>query len=82
MQQDEIQATFAAVLEKVTKVPLAEVAWDKRLREDLHIDSLSLVEVAVAAEDAFGILIPDEDLERFQTVGDVVDHIQRARVAA
>jgi acyl carrier protein len=82
MHQDDIQTTFAAVLEKVTKVPRAEVARDKRLREDLHIDSLSLVEVAVAAEDAFGILIPDEDLERFQTVGEVVDHIQRSRIAA
>ena len=82
MQQDDIQTTFAAVLEKVTKVPRAEVARDKRLREDLHIDSLSLVEVAVAAEDAFGILIRDEDLERFQTVGEVVDHIQRSRIAA
>jgi acyl carrier protein len=82
MQQEDIQATFAAVLEKVAKVPRAEVARDKRLREDLRIDSLSLVEVAVAAEDAFGILIPDEDLERFQTVGDVADYIQRSRVAA
>ena len=82
MQREEIQATFAAVLEKVVKVPQGEVARDKRLREDLHIDSLSLVEVAVAAEDAFGILIPDEDLERFQTVGDVIDYIQRSKVVA
>jgi acyl carrier protein len=82
MQREEIQATFAAVLEKVVKVPQDEVARDKRLREDLHIDSLSLVEVAVAAEDAFGILIPDEDLERFQTVSDAIDYIQRSKVVA
>ena len=82
MQQDRIEATFAGVLEKVAKVDRAAVARDRRLREDLGIDSLSLIEVAVAAEDAFGVMIPDEDLERFQTVGDVVDHIQRSRVAA
>jgi acyl carrier protein len=79
MQQDDIQATFAQVLENVAKVDRIEVARDKHLREDLGIDSLSLIEVAVAAEDVFGILIPDEDLERFQTVSDVVDYIQRAK---
>ena len=35
----------------------AQVAADKRLREDLGIDSLSLIDVAVAAEDTFGIRI-------------------------
>lgn len=38
--------------------------------------------MAVAAEDAFDIRIPDEDLERFQAVGDVLDYFRRARVAA
>lgn len=81
MEQDDVAATFAGVLEKVARVDRATVARDKRLREDLGIDSLSLIEVAVAAEDAFGTPIPDEDLERFQTVGEVVDHIRRSTVA-
>ena len=55
------------------------MARDTRLREDLGIDSLSLIEVAVAAEDAFGVPIPDEDLERFQTVGDVIDYSSAPR---
>lgn len=63
MEQDNVAATFAGVLEKVAKVDRATVARDKRLRDDLGIDSLSLIEAAVAAEDAFGAPIPDEDLE-------------------
>lgn len=35
--------------------------------------------MAGAAEDRFGIRIPDESLGRFQTVGDAVDYIRRAR---
>jgi acyl carrier protein len=46
------------------------------------VDSLSLIDVAVAAEDTFGIRIPDDDLERFQTVGDGVGYFRYARVAA
>jgi acyl carrier protein len=44
------------------------------------MDSLSLIDVAVAAEDAFGFRIPDDDLERLKRVGDSVDYIRRARV--
>ena len=82
MQQDDVQAVFAGILGAAAKVRPAEVTRDKRLREDFGIDSLSLIDVAVAAEDAFGVRIADEDLERFQTVGDAVDHIRRSRAAA
>jgi acyl carrier protein len=82
MQHDDIEAAFAAILQEVANVNRADVAGDKRLREDLGIDSLSLIDVAVAAEDTFGIRIPDEDLERFEVVRDALDYIRRARVAA
>ena len=82
MQQNDIQATVARILEQVAKVDPAAVARDTRLREDLGVDSLTLIEVAVAAEDAFGVPLPDEDLEHFQTVGDVIDYVRHARVAA
>jgi acyl carrier protein len=80
--QDDIEAAFAAILEAVAKVNRANVTGDMRLRDDLGLDSLSLIDVAVAAEDTFGIRIPDEDLERFQAVGDALDYIRRARIAA
>jgi acyl carrier protein len=78
-QQDDIQARFAAILDHVAKVNRAEITRDARLREDLGIDSLSLIDVAVVAEDTFSIRIPDEDLERFTAVGDVLDYIRHAR---
>jgi acyl carrier protein len=82
MPQDDIKATFAQILEEVAGVNRAEVAGGQRFREDLGIDSLSLIDLAVAAEDAFGIRIPDDDLERFRTVGDAIGYIRHARVAA
>ena len=82
MQRDDIRAAFARTLEDITEVKQANVTSDKRLREELGIDSLSLIEVAVATEDTFGIRISPEQLERFQTVADAIDYIQRAMVAA
>lgn len=82
MQQDRIQATVIRILEEVANVDPAAVARDKCLREDLGVDSLSLIDVAVAAEAAFGVELADEDLERFQTVGDIIDYVQRTKLAA
>lgn len=43
-----------------------------------RVDSLAMIDLVVAAEDAFGVRIPDEDAERFQTVGDLVAFISQA----
>jgi acyl carrier protein len=79
VQHDDILARFAEVLGKTAKVDQAAITRAKSFRTDLGIDSLSLIDVAVAAEDEFQIRIPDEELERFETVGDFVDYVQQAR---
>ena len=45
--------------------------------DDLDIDSLSMVEIAVQTEDRYGVEIPDEDLAKLRTVQDAVDYIQK-----
>ena len=44
--------------------------------EDLGADSLDLFELVMAFEDKFDVKIPEEDLEKIKTVGDVVKYIQ------
>jgi acyl carrier protein len=46
---------------------------------DLDVDSLSLVEVVVAAEEKFGIRIPDESASGFEKVRDLVNFVEKAR---
>jgi len=81
MYQDSTLVAFARIVEEVTSVDRAEVTGDESLREDLDIDSLSLIDMAVAVEDMFGIGIPDEDLEGFRTINDAVEYIRRAVIA-
>jgi acyl carrier protein len=47
--------------------------------DDLGADSLGVVELVLAFEEAFEISIPDEDTERLKTVRDVIGYIE-ARV--
>ena len=80
-QDDSTIARLAAILAQVARVDAASVTRDSRLRDEFRIDSLAMIDLVVAVEDAFGVRIPDEDAERFQTVGDVADFLQHAAVA-
>ncbi|MEZ2120851.1 MULTISPECIES: acyl carrier protein [unclassified Corynebacterium] len=53
-----------------------EIAADARIA-DLAIDSLSLVEIAVRLEDAFGIRIIDTDMDRLDSVADIVTLVEK-----
>ncbi|MFY8197752.1 MAG: acyl carrier protein, partial [Candidatus Planktophila sp.] len=51
---------------------------DKNFTDDLDVDSLSMVEVVVAAEERFGVKIPDDAVTDLATVGDAVNFIVNA----
>ena len=46
------------------------------LKDDLDIDSLDLVEVAMALEDTFSLTLPEDEMEDIRTVGDIVSVIE------
>ncbi|MFE3026513.1 meromycolate extension acyl carrier protein AcpM [Nocardia tengchongensis] len=75
--QAEIVAGIAEIIEEVTGIEAAEVQVEKSFVEDLEIDSLSLVEIAVQLEDKYSVKVPDEDLASLRTVGDAVAYVQK-----
>jgi acyl carrier protein len=77
MQQTAIEMAFAELLEKIMGIHPTQMSRDLHL-EKLDLDSLTKIDLAVAAEDRFGIPIPDEGLERFVTVGDLLDYVHSA----
>jgi acyl carrier protein len=74
----EILAGLAEIIEEIADVPADEVTPDKNFVDDLDIDSLSMVEIAVAAQDKFGVEIPDDQLKDLKTVQDVVNFVSKA----
>ena len=73
---------LAEVLHEVVGTPADQVVPGASFDKDLDVDSLSMVEVVVACEERFGVTIPDEALEGMTTVGDAVQYIADAGVAA
>ena len=82
MSQEEILAELAQIVNEIAGVPVGDITPEKSFLDDLDVDSLSMVEIATAAEDKWGIRIPDDDLKNLQTVGDAVNYIAKAGVAA
>ena len=73
---DEIREGLATILEEVADVTPSDVSDEKSFVDDLDVDSLSMVEVAMAAEEKFGVKIPDDELPKLKTVGDAVKYIE------
>ena len=77
MNEQEILAGLGEIVEEIAGVPAAEVTPSKSFVDDLDIDPLSMVEIAVAAQDKFGVEIPDDQLKDLATVQDVVNYVSK-----
>jgi acyl carrier protein len=71
------------VAEKVKQIIVEQLGVDENQVEpsasfvdDLGADSLDIVELVMAFEEAFGLDIPDEDAEKIKTVKDAIDYIE------
>lgn len=72
------------VFEKVRKLIVEKIGIEKdavtldaSFIEDLGCDSLDVVELVMTLEEEFNIEVPDEELEKLVTVGDVVEYIEK-----
>ena len=82
LTEQEILVGLGEILDEVAGVPADQVTPEKTFVDDLDIDSLSMVEIAVAAQDKFGVEIPDDHLKDLTTVQGVIDYVLGATVTA
>ena len=81
MNQDKSKV-FASVKKIIsTRLNTAPEAIDlnAHMQDDLGADSLDLVELVLHLEDEYGIPIDEDQAEKLQTIGDVVDFIYKAQ---
>jgi acyl carrier protein len=76
---EEIRSSLAEIVNEIAGIPVEDVQLDKSFTDDLDVDSLSMVEVVVAAEEKFNVKIPDDEVKNLKTVGDAVAFIERAQ---
>lgn len=58
-------------------IPIENIALNSSFADDLGADSLDQVEMIMAVEEKWGIIINDNDAEKFETVKDVLDYLKK-----
>ena len=76
MSADEIRQTIRQSVNRITGISLGDIQDTSTYRDDLGLDSLSMLELTVDIEYAFKIKVPEERLSTIKTVEDTITLVQ------
>lgn len=76
MTTEEIRMKVTEIVKEKLGVEESRITDDAQYIKDLGADSLALVDITMALEDAFGTSIPDEDIEKISSVGETVEYVR------
>lgn len=75
MTIDKVKETLANQL----NINISKIKDDSKIVEDLGADSLDMIEMLMALEEDFGVVVPDDKAESLKTVKDIADFIDQAK---
>jgi acyl carrier protein len=75
MTAEQVESKVKEIIVEQLGVDEAQVEGKASFVEDLGADSLDIVELVMALEEAFEMSIPDEDTEKITTVQNAIDYI-------
>jgi acyl carrier protein len=81
MSVDFIRSQVKAAVSRVTGIPADAIDDGASYVGELGLDSLSILEIAVEAEAAFGIRVAEEELPNIRTIEDTVQLVTRHQAA-
>jgi acyl carrier protein len=76
MTADEIRTAIRESVNRITGIAPADIHEGSTYRDDLGLDSLSMLELTVDIEYAFKIKVPEERLQTIKTVQDTIQLVQ------
>lgn len=77
MSTDEIRANVKRSIAKITSIGFDDIPDHASYKDDLQLDSLTILEIAVDAEYQFQVKLSDDDLGEIRTVDDTVRMVQQ-----
>lgn len=74
---ESTEERVVSIVEDATGIDKAEISSKSSLDDDLNVDSLTLVDIAVRLEEEFTIDIEDEAINKVGTVGQLVKLVDK-----
>ncbi len=78
MDKSQVQSKVVDIIANQLGVEKDIITAEANVVDDLGADSLDVVELVMALEEAFDLEIPDEDAENIRTVKDIFDYLEKA----
>jgi len=82
MNRDQIRTVFFDLIKPYVRIPDPVISESSLLVDDLKVNSTRFVDIILETEDRFNITISDEEMDRFDRVGDAIDYICAKTVPA
>jgi acyl carrier protein len=79
---DNVEQEVVKIVSRITKVPSTKLLPDTDLKASLNVDSLQGLQIVAALENQFSIILPDEDLDSYTTIGLIVETVKRHQASA
>jgi acyl carrier protein len=79
MDRNEMQKKIVDIVANQLGVDKEIVTPEANVVDDLGADSLDVVELVMALEEAFDLEIPDDEAEKIRTVKDIIEYLAKAR---
>lgn len=76
--RDEIASAVREIFQKTLKVEASRLVPGVKLKDDLKLDSLDMIEVVYEVEERFDVQIPEERLKEITTFDQIVDGLHAA----
>ena len=77
MHQADLEGRLKKLLMDRVGIPEEKIRPEASLVEDLGLDSLDAVELAMAMEEEFDLQIDDDQMQQFTTVADALGFVQK-----
>ncbi len=74
-ERSEVAARIIELVAEKMDKSKDEIGEDKSIINDLGADSLDVVELMMDMEDEFDLSIPEEEAQKLETIGDVIDYV-------
>lgn len=80
MNQDEMLSKMQAIVAQSAHVPIERVSNETRFLEDLNMDSLHVMNIAITVEEEFGVRVPTDAFLEVNSVKQLFEFVQRLQV--
>jgi acyl carrier protein len=75
MEKSYILETLKGFIKECNGIDPVEITMYASLSDDLDLGEIEIIEITMSAEEEFGIEIPQDVINGFNTVGGIVDYI-------